>query len=119
VPKAIQRTLRARDHDCCRFPGCKNHRYLHSHHVEHWSSGGETSLDNLMLLCTKHHTLVHEGGFRIEKKFRDKWFFRRPDGIAVPECGFVSSTYENPPAGGLLSALEKRVSEPTAPLYLH
>ncbi|HEY5624081.1 MAG TPA: HNH endonuclease signature motif containing protein [Gammaproteobacteria bacterium] len=42
---------------------------MHCHHVEHWSHGGETSLDNLMLLCTKHHTLVHEGGFRIEKDF--------------------------------------------------
>src|SRR5690606_41503731 len=53
-----------------------------------WSTGGETSLANLMLLCSKHHTLVHEGGFRIEKDYRDRWFFRRPDGRAVPACGY-------------------------------
>jgi hypothetical protein len=41
-----------------------------------------------MLLCSTHHTLVHEGGFRIEKDYRDRWFFRRPDGRAVPACGY-------------------------------
>ena len=119
VPKAIQRALQARDNGGCRFPGCKNSRYLHSHHVEHWSNGGETSLDNLMLLCTKHHTLVHEGGFRIEKDFQDCWYFQRPDGVAVPECGYVSRPYENPPRGGLLSVAENMVKQPPPPLYLH
>ena len=80
VPAAIQRAVRSRDNDCCTFPGCKNRRFLHCHHVEHWSNGGETSLDNLMLLCTRHHTLVHEGGFRIERDYQDRWFFVRPDG---------------------------------------
>jgi len=119
VPTAIQRALRSRDKNCCTFPGCHNRRYLHSHHVEHWSNGGETSLDNLMLLCTKHHTLVHEGGFRIEKDFQDRWYFQRPDGVAVPECGYLSDSYENPPAGGLLSVAENTVSEPPPPAYLH
>jgi hypothetical protein len=119
IPKAISRAVRARDNNCCTFPGCRNQRFLNCHHVEHWSNGGETSLNNLMLLCTRHHALVHEGGFRIEKDFRDSWFFVRPDGIAVPECGYVSEAYEDPPAGGLLSVAEKRVSEPAAPAYLH
>jgi len=112
VPAAIQRAVRSRDNDCCTFPGCKNRRFLHCHHVEYWSNGGETSLDNLMLLCTRHHTLVHEGGFRIEKDYQDRWFFVRPDGIAVPDCGYS-------PAGGLLSVAERNVSEPPPPVYLH
>jgi len=128
VSKAIQRALYARDNGCCRFPGCRNHRYLHSHHIEHWSNGGETSVDNLMLLCTKHHTLVHEGGFRIERDFRNRWYFVRPDGIAVPECGYssldmvdddISDAHEIPPAGGLLNVAERTVSEPAIPVYLH
>ena len=128
VPTAIQRALRARDSNCCTFPGCHNRRFLHSHHIEHWSNGGETNLDNLMLLCTKHHTLVHEGGFRIEKDFRDRWYFMRPDGMAVPKCGYsardmvdveLTDAYEIPPAGGLLSVAEKVVSEPVPPAYLH
>lgn len=119
VPTAIERALRARDNNCCTFPGCHNRRYLHSHHVEHWSNGGETNLDNLMSLCTKHHTLVHEGGFRIEKDYADRWYFMRPDGIAVPECGYVSRPYENPPRGGYLSVAEKSISELPPPVYLH
>lgn len=123
VPAAIQRALRARDNNCCTFPGCRNRRYLHSHHVEHWSNGGETSLDNLMLLCTRHHTLVHEGGFRIEKDFSDHWYFVRPDGIAVPRCGYheqdFSDAYEIPPRGGLLSVAENCASEPPPPVYWH
>ena len=31
-------------------------------------NGGETSLDNLTLLCTHHHRLLHEGGFRIARE---------------------------------------------------
>ena len=119
IPKAIARAVRARDNSCCTFPGCRNQRFLNCHHIEHWSNGGETSMDNLMLLCTKHHALVHEGGFRIERDFRDKWYFARPDGIAVPQCGYVSRMDENPPAGGLLSAVGNCVSEPAAPIYLH
>jgi hypothetical protein len=41
-----------------------------------------------MLLCTQHHRLVHEVGFRIDKDYQDNWFFRRTDGRAVPACGF-------------------------------
>jgi len=128
VPLAMQRALRARDNNCCTFPGCPNRRFLHCHHVTHWSRSGETNLDNLMLLCTRHHTLVHEGGFRIEKDFQDRWIFLRPDGIAVPKFGYrsrdmidevFSEGVEIPPAGGLLSTGENKVSESPSPAYLH
>ena len=35
------------------------------HHVKHWADGGRTALDNLVLLCRRHHLAVHEGGFRV------------------------------------------------------
>jgi hypothetical protein len=41
-----------------------------------------------MLLCQAHHTLCHEGGFTIGKDYQDRWFFRRPDGRAVPPSGY-------------------------------
>jgi len=131
VPKGIERAVRARDNNRCRFPGCHHRRFLDCHHVEHWSNNGETSLDNLMLLCTTHHTLVHEGGFRIETDFHDSWYFQRPDGIAVPETGYhsrdmldtdtgeVFESYNPAPAGALLSAMENIAKEPPAPAYLH
>src|SRR5690606_24279961 len=70
VPAAIERALWARDKGC-RFPGCGRRRWVHAHHIEHWAAGGETCLDNLVLLCSKHHVLLHEGGFSIEKDYRD------------------------------------------------
>jgi len=85
-----------------------------------------TFVGNLVLLCSRHHTLVHEGGFRIEKDFQNRWCFVRPDGIAVPDCGYHPrgmdadfEAYDLPPAGGLLSIVEKHASEPPPPDYLH
>jgi hypothetical protein len=129
VPAGIERAVRARDKGTCTYPGCNNRRFLHCHHVEHWSNGGETSLANLVLLCTKHHTLVHEGGFRMDKDFAGRWVFFRPDGISVPAAGYhsrdwldretgeISTTYDNPPAGGLSSIIERVVGEPPPPVY--
>lgn len=117
VPSAIKRALWARDKHCA-FPGCSNQRFVDAHHIKHWSAGGETSLDNLMLLCNRHHRLVHEEGFSIDKDYRDRWYFRRPDGVAVPSCGYhaddtidedvdtIEAEYcSNPPRGGLLTSL--------------
>ena len=65
VPTPIRRASAARDARC-RFPGCTARR-CDAHHITHWADGGPTSLDNLMLLCRRHHTLVHEGGFAVER----------------------------------------------------
>jgi hypothetical protein len=61
IPPAIRRALWLRDRGC-RFPGCGHVRFLHGHHVCHWLAGGETRLDNLVLVCSRHHRLLHEGG---------------------------------------------------------
>jgi len=115
-PLAIDELDRARD-KACPFPGCANKRFVDAHHIKHWSAGGETSLDNLMLLCSRHHRLVHEGGFRIDKDYRNRWIFKRPDGRAVPKCGYRTEDMvddgvdendsTNPSAEGLLTNLQK------------
>ncbi len=66
VPPTLRRLLEARDEHTCCFPGCERRRHLQAHHRHHWAHGGETSLDNLVLLCFHHHRLVHEGGYTIE-----------------------------------------------------
>jgi len=66
IPPAMRRALRVRDKGC-RFPGCTNTRFIDGHHIKHWADGGETSMDNLVMLCRHHHHLVHEGGFACEK----------------------------------------------------
>jgi len=136
VPKAIKRALQARDKRCA-FPGCHHKRFVDAHHIQHWSAGGETSLDNLMLLCSQHHKLVHEGGFTIQRDYQNRWFFTRPDGRAVPACGYRTQEFSrqagprselinNPPAGGLLTGTKSFVvdlgpacREPPAPVYWH
>jgi hypothetical protein len=66
IPPPMRRALRARDKGC-RFPGCTNTRFVDGHHIKHWADGGDTSLDNLVMLCRHHHHLVHEGGFACSK----------------------------------------------------
>ena len=72
----------------CSFPGCAHTRYVDAHHIRHWADGGETSMENTMLLCGAHHRLVHEGGYEIRKDHSGGWYFRRPDGRAIPRCGY-------------------------------
>lgn len=84
VPPKLRRLLEARDEGCCRWPGCENRRYLHAHHREHWAHGGETRLDNLVLLCWHHHRLVHEGGYAIEDAPNGELRFRNRHGLLCP-----------------------------------
>jgi len=64
IPPALRRALEVSDRGC-RFPGC-GLRFTDGHHIIHWADGGETSLRNTILLCDFHHTLVHEGGWKVE-----------------------------------------------------
>lgn len=58
------RALHLRD-GACRHPACGRTRFLHAHHVRHWSRGGATDLDNLVTLCSGCHRALHEGEFGI------------------------------------------------------
>jgi len=74
IPPPMRRALQARDGGC-RFPGCTNHKFVDGHHIIHWADGGETSLDNLVLLCRHHHRLVHEGGFDCKRSKDGEIYF--------------------------------------------
>jgi len=75
----MMRQLRYRDHEC-RFPGCGARRFTQAHHIVWWERGGPTDLDNLVLVCTFHHKLVHEYGWglRRDPDGTARWF--HPDG---------------------------------------
>src|SRR5580704_10807032 len=60
---ALRRAARDRDTCRCRFPGCESRR-IDLHHIQYWSNGGRTTLDNL----------VSYGTFT----------FYRPDGTMIP-----------------------------------
>jgi hypothetical protein len=97
VPTAIKRALWSRDKGCV-FPGCGNKRFVDAHPVRlnllpraHWRLRTD-------IYCTKDQfapislplpsTQANWGGFSIEKDYLDRWYFQRPDGQAVPHCGY-------------------------------
>jgi hypothetical protein len=81
----LMRALWLRDGGC-RFPGCGRRVWIHAHHVRHWSQGGPTDLDNLLLLCGTHHRLLHEGGYTIAVPGENSFEFLRPDASRVDEA---------------------------------
>ena len=90
------RPSRARDGGC-RFPGCDSRMRTHAHHITPWAAGGETAMNNLVLLCPFHHRAVHEGGWRVKM---DEWGvprFFNPLGAPMPEVPGVGRVA----AGGL------------------
>lgn len=84
IPTLLRRALRLRDRGC-RFPGCTNRR-VDGHHVVPWSRGGPTALGNLVSLCRRHHTWVHEYGVRIVVEDGGGFRFVRRNGAEVPRC---------------------------------
>ena len=87
------RQQRYRDHGCT-FPGCGSRLFTHAHHIVWWDRGGRTDLNNLILMCTFHHRLVHEYGWSV-KRDRDgtmRWFHpngkRHRAGPAPPASEF-------------------------------
>ena len=84
ISPALRRALAARDRHC-RFPGCQARR-CDAHHVRHWAHGGATALDNLVLLCRRHHRAVHEEGFAVTVDANGAAAFLRPDGRALPDA---------------------------------
>ena len=65
VSEPGRRALKARD-GSCRWPSCdRRASWTAAHHVVHWIHGGTTDLNNLILLCHRHHWMVHEGSWQL------------------------------------------------------
>ena len=80
VPPWLTRMLEERDRGCCRWPGCPHRRWLEAHHLVPWADGGPTDLSNLALICTFHHRLLHELGWKVTGNPNGELRFWRPDG---------------------------------------
>lgn len=84
ISTPLRRALTRRDGGC-RFPGCAA-KLCDAHHLEHWADGGETKLDNLVLLCRRHHRAVHEEGFCVRTLAGGELRFFRPDGRPLADA---------------------------------
>jgi hypothetical protein len=96
IPPSIRRALQRRDKGC-RFPGCSCSRFVDAHHIQHWADGGETGMNNLVLLCRHHHRLVHEGGFGLTLNAGGGFDFTDPRGKRIspaPQTRFSGNAFE-------------------------
>ena len=104
ISPALRRALAARDGHC-RFPGCQARR-ADAHHLEHWAHGWATALDNLVLLCRRHHRAVHEGGFRVALGAAGEVRLVRPDGRPLEEAPPLPEV-TGPPLASVVARLER------------
>src|SRR5699024_9072195 len=119
---ALMRALWHRDQGCV-FPACERRMFLQAHHLQHWSDGGATTLDNMVLLCSQHHRLHHEGGFGIDRASTGELEVRSPSGtqvVAIPRIGAIFADRAAPtgpatPAEPARPAASAGPGEPTGP----
>ena len=65
-PQSLADFIAARDR-ICRFPGCSQPaRVSDIDHAIPWEDGGETSAENLGLLCRRHHRMKTHDGWRLQ-----------------------------------------------------
>jgi hypothetical protein len=104
---ALRKAARERDRGRCRYPGCES-RKVDLHHIQYWSNGGRTSLDNLISLCKRHHMAVHDRGYLIAARDDATFAFRQPDGTPVPSSPALLS-----PAGDLAEVHDAEITPET------
>ncbi|HUP51330.1 MAG TPA: hypothetical protein VM198_02550 [Longimicrobiales bacterium] len=75
---------------------------------------GETSLANTVLLCRQHHTLVHEGGWRIEWWGEGRPAFYGPRGQMLFEGRWRPPALPDDPVEALVHEQRLRGVEPDA-----
>ncbi len=78
--RAQRRALRAL-YSTCAIPGCSvGYDYCRLHHIIWWRHGGRTDLDNLLPVCTHHHTKIHHDGWNVALGPNRELTLTLPDG---------------------------------------
>jgi hypothetical protein len=74
-----RRAVTVRDRHC-RFPSCgRKPQWCDIHHIAGWvESLGETNINNLIMLCRRHHTLIHNTKWTIERTPNEDFDFTHP-----------------------------------------
>ena len=64
-PPHIRKALGIRDRGCA-FPGCgRPVSWCDAHHINPWGAGGSTGVDNGVLFCRCHHTMIHHSDWQV------------------------------------------------------
>jgi len=105
IPAAIYKKVLQKNYYHCAVPNCRNHLWLHIHHIKGWAEGGKHDQENLITLCGTHHRLLHDKKIFI-KRMNGKLIFKNQFG---EEMGYAHmSTYWPKPLN-----LQTLVSMPT------
>ncbi|HYS00794.1 MAG TPA: DUF222 domain-containing protein, partial [Candidatus Eisenbacteria bacterium] len=73
IPPSTRRAVEARDRTCVAGSCDRPPQWTDGHHLQHWTKGGPTILPNLVLLCRRHHRMVHEGGWGLRRAEHGRW----------------------------------------------
>jgi hypothetical protein len=84
VAPALRRQVTRRDGGRCRVPGCRHAVFTDVHHLRLRSEGGESTLENLVTLCSAHHRAIHRGELVVAGN-ADGLDFRHADGTPYGE----------------------------------
>lgn len=70
------RALIVRDGGCV---GCgADPSRCEAHHIRWARHGGPTDIDNLVLVCSHHHHLIHDNGWQVRRGVDDTWMLAPP-----------------------------------------
>ncbi len=73
-PPHLRRALVARDKGCA-FPDCTiPSTWCEAHHILPWGKGGTTNIRDGVLLCSRHHHVIHEGSWSVQSRHGIPWF---------------------------------------------
>ena len=67
IPPAIRKSVLIRDKGRCQVPGCRCNRHLELHHIKYRSEGGTHAPENLVCLCSAHHSMVHRDVIQLKR----------------------------------------------------
>jgi len=80
-----RRVIIARDRTCV-WSGCDAPpRWCDIHHLDFWEDDGHTDVDRMCLLCSHHHTLVHHGGWTLDRDLHGNITLTDPRGSPPPD----------------------------------
>ena len=87
--EAQRAALALRDKGCI---GCDaNPAWCQAHHIQPWSWGGPTNLDNLVLVCARCHHRIHDDGWEVDKCPTTGRHDLRPPPEPFPESGTANN----------------------------
>ena len=86
------RALLVRSGGRCEVPGCDQpHTRCDAHHLIEWfRNGGLTDIDNLAMLCTRHHTAIHENRLIATRGPTGPVFSTRHGGPITADHGYAA-----------------------------